>query len=379
MRTEIITCGHKNRYESDLQRAAQALRAGALVVFPTETVYGVGASALDAAALARLRRLKQRSGGQPFTVLLARRSDARQYVGDPPPLARRLARKLWPGPLTLVLRVPAPERESIARLCPADRLAEIYSQGRVGLRCPNDPVASALLAQAGVPVVASSANPAGRPPPTSLEEALSALDGEVEFALDAGPTRLRAASTIVEIEGHDWKIRRAGALDERTIERLARTEVLFVCTGNTCRSPLAEYLFRTQLAARLGFSLEELTRAGYVISSAGTAAASGGEISPGSRAELTRRGIDPSAHRTRPLTVDLIQRCERIYTMSPEHRAAVLELVPAAADRTFDLDPAQPVRDPLGGEPRQYEACAAQIERAVAARLEEFLNEDRDW
>lgn len=379
MQTEIITSGDPNRYISSLRKAAAALRDGALVVFPTETVYGVGANALDAEALARLRKVKGRGSDQAFTVHLPHCSDARRYVGSPPPLARRLARKAWPGPLTLICTVPSPEQEEIARAAPPERLKEMFRGRRVGLRCPAHVMATELLREARVPVVASSANRAGNPPPFDLREALRDLDGTVEFALDAGRTRLNSASTIVEIEGHDWTIRRKGAIDERTIRRMATSEILMVCTGNSCRSPVAEYLFRTKLAARLGISVEQLAAEGYVVSSAGTAALTGGTISTGSRDELAKRGIEVTEHRCQPLTIEVIQRSERIYTMSPEHRAAVLDLVPSAVDRAFPLDEKGPVADPIGGGPEEYRSCAAQIERAVDARLEEFVNEDLDW
>ena len=379
MRTEIVTSDDQNRYNSLLREAAAALRDGALVVFPTETVYGIAANAANRAAPARLREVKGRSSQQAFTIHLPRRSDARRYVSSPPPLARRLARKAWPGPLTLICTPPAPEREEIAQAVPPEQLNEIYGDGKVGLRCPAHAVAAELLAEAGVPVVASSANRAGSPPPFDLHQALRDLDGQVEYAFDGGRTRHSAASTIVEIQDHDWTMLRQGVIDERTIRRMATTEVLMVCTGNACRSPIAEYLFRERLAERLGVPVDELTRQGYVMSSAGTATFAGGTISVGSREELAKRNIDASGHCSQPLTVELIQRSERIYVMSAEHRAAVLDLVPAAADRVFMLDDEGPVADPIGGGPEEYQGCAAHIERAVEARLEGFLHEDRNW
>ena len=224
MRTKIITSGDQNRYNSSLREAAAALRDGALVVFPTETVYGVAANTADAAALARLREVKGRGSEQAFTVHLPRRADARRYVGSPPPLARRLARKAWPGPLTLVCPVPSPEREEIAQITPPEQLPEIFHNGKVGLRCPAHVAATELLAEAGVPVVASSANRAGNPPPFDVQEALRDLNGVVEFAFDAGRTRHTSASTVVEIQDAGWTIRRAGVIDERTIRRMATTE-----------------------------------------------------------------------------------------------------------------------------------------------------------
>jgi len=379
MATKIINFGNIDGYDSALVEAARALREGALVVFPTETVYGVGANAADPQAVARLREAKGRADPQPFTVHLARRQDARRYVNSPSPVVRRLIRRAWPGPLTLVCEVSEPEQTEVAGDCPAEQLGEIFRDGTVGLRCPDHAAATALLGKAAVPVVASSANRSGNPPPFEVGEALRDLEASVAYAIDAGPTRLARASTVVEVRGNEWSIRRAGALDERTIRRLARSEVLFVCTGNSCRSPMAEYLFRQMLADRKGCAVGDLAGQGYAVSSCGSLGLEGGAASTGSSEEMSRRGLDLSAHRSQPLSVEVIQQAERVYVMTPEHRRAVLDLVPAAVSKVEQLDPDNPVPDPIGGGPQEYRRCAEQIERAVAARVEEFLNEDLNW
>ncbi len=379
MSATVITSSELTPYGAKLEELADALRAGALVIFPTETVYGVAASAANRAATERLRRVKGRSDSQPFTVHIGERSDLRRYLTSPSPLLRRLARRGWPGPLTLICEEPHPERTEAARDCPAEQLREIFHEGTVGLRCPDHALAAGFLRAARTPVVASSANRAGRPPPTDAQAALAELGEGVDYAIDAGRTRLGGASTIVQVRGNEWSVQRAGVLDVRSLDRLARTEILFVCTGNSCRSPIAEYLFRTRLAERLGIPVEKLGELGFVVSSAGTAAFFGGSASAGALEELSRRGLDARGHRSQPLTIELIHRAERIYCMAPEHQEAVIELVPSAADRTRLLDPAGAVADPIGGGAADYRACAEQIERAVESRVAEVLDDDRDW
>jgi L-threonylcarbamoyladenylate synthase len=173
-----------------LARAADLLRAGQLVVFPTETVYGLGANALDPGAVARIYGAKGRPAYNPLIVHVPDIAAARLLLTDWPEAATRLAARWWPGPLTMVLP-KAPE------------IPDLVTAGlpTVALRVPAHPVALALLRVAGLPLAAPSANRSGEVSPTTAQHVVRSLGGRVPLILDAGPTSVGIESTVIDLSG----------------------------------------------------------------------------------------------------------------------------------------------------------------------------------
>ncbi len=360
-----------------VREAVEALAAGGLVIFPTETVYGLGARADRPQAVQRLREFKSRHDRKPFTIHVGRKEDAAKYAGPLTGVAARMISKGWPGPLTLIIPVadlavrhrhlaggdtgwkPAPEVAACT--------AEIYHDNAVGLRCPDDPVASRLLREVDAPVVATSANRAGEPAPRCVEEApVEAGD----LVLDAGPARYARPSTIARLNGSTFEVVREGVYDLRTLQRLASLNILFVCSGNTCRSPMAAAFCKRHLAQRLGCSPEHLHDHHVYVDSAGAFGYNGGSASSGAVAVMARCRMDLSTHQSRPLTVEGIRSADHIFVMTRSHREAVIDLQPSAAGRVELLLGDRELADPFGGSEATYEECAKAIDAALPKRLE---------
>ncbi len=198
--------------ETGLQRAAELIRAGGLVAFPTETVYGLGANALDAAAVARIFAVKGRPRQSPLIVHVDSLAMARGLVIDWPEAAEQLAQRYWPGPLTLVLR----KGSSIPDIVTADLAT-------VGLRVPSHPLALALIRAAGVPIAAPSANLFTGLSPTSADHVRKSLGGAVDLVLDGGPSSVGIESTVLSLAGPEPVLLRHGVIPLPEIESLIGT------------------------------------------------------------------------------------------------------------------------------------------------------------
>jgi len=225
--TEVIRVDPNRPDPTVIARAAECLRAGGLVAFPTETVYGLGVHALDRAAVRRLFEAKQRPATDPLIVHIGSVDLLAPLVIEVPDAVRTLARRFWPGPLTLVLpRSPVVPDEVTAGL------------PSVAVRVPSHSVARALIAAAGIPVAAPSANLFSRPSPTRASHVLDDLGGRIDLIIDGGPTTIGVESTVLDLSRGTPTVLRPGAITVDMLrEVLPRVDVLTTIEPGPMPSP----------------------------------------------------------------------------------------------------------------------------------------------
>lgn len=460
---------------ADITLAAELLRNGKRVIFPTETVYGLGANALDEKAVKSIFEAKGRPSDNPLIVHIADRSQLSDIAEEIPPKAKLLMDAFWPGPLTIILK----RKNTIPDAVTAGR-------DTVGIRNPQNSTALALLKACKLPIAAPSANISGRPSPTDAKYVIEDMMGRVEGIIDGGDCTVGVESTVIDMTSDVPTILRPGGVtaeeisellgeviggrekaDEKevpkapgmkythyapkapvkilkgsiqTIEKflnsrpncgiltfdefnlntkakqislgninnpkdsaqrlfralrdmdkmgvceifapeignkglwaavknrlykaageeildLSKGEIIFVCTGNTCRSPMAESIFNS------------LKSKGYFATSAGIYAQSGDKPSLNSVLALKEIGIDIKNHISTPLTYEAAKNAALILTLTTRHKYAILSLDRGFSDKVMTLSEfvgeSKEISDPFGGDLEVYRACRDEIKDLV--------------
>lgn len=372
METQIIKINANHIDNSALSRAAAIIDAGGLVAFPTETVYGI-ACRVCSASLAKLNQLKDRTPEKYYTLHIACPDDAAKYVPTMGLRAKKLVKSAWPGPLTIVFELNDSDLKFQKARFQHEVFDNLYRGGSIGIRCPDDPVAAKLLSLTTSAVIASSVNLTNQPPAVDSAQVVEQFSGRLDMILDAGPCKYAKSSTVAKVGKSGIEILRQGVFSESQILEMAKVTVLFVCTGNSCRSPMAEGLFKKYLAEKLACPVDSLKQKGYIIKSAGTMGIVGLPATDEAVSACQAKGVNISEHRSSALTRQLIEQSDLIYVMAQSHGQAVVETDPAAAEKCLLLAEDHDIEDPIGMSQLIYDGCAGMIDQAVKKIISELV------
>ena len=334
------------------------LAQGKCVVLPTEATYELVGSALHPESVAILG-----TNPDPAVVLFdyAELFDWMRLLGG---AAVRMFRKLGPGPLQV--RANGGYSNGVWARLPADAQRLTATDGLLRVRWPAHPVWNEVR-QAGLPLLSTPLAA------VTAAEAAALVDGNAACVVDAGPTQYAGLPTIVRIDGA-CVVERPGILTQEQIDELALCRILFICTGNTCRSPLAETLCAKLLADHWGRPAAELKQLGFCVQSAGLAAMMGNRASAEAVTAASDLGVDLSQHKSAMVTMDMLVWADHLLGMTAGHCYTLESILGEGMTPPRPLSPTfEDISDPIGGALADYRTCATQILACLRARLPEWL------
>ena len=372
MQTQVVKLDPYKADIAKIKEAAALIDSGGLVAFPTESVYGIACRARND-SLIKLNNLKGRDPDKYYTLHIGQKSEAKKYLPTIGLKAEKLIKNAWPGPLTIVFELNDQDMDKQQTSLKRGVFESLYKNNSIGIRCPDNTIASILLRLTHEPVVAPSANLTGQPPSTDAEEVLAQFSGQIDLLLDAGPCKYKKSSTVVKIGKKGLEILRPGVYSQAELEAMSEIKFLFVCTGNTCRSPMGVGIFRKYLAEKLQCEVDHLDKMAYKVSSAGIIDLANSPASAEAIAACAAKGIDIQAHRSRALSQELIEESDFIFTMSRMHCERIAAFSPDAAIKCRLIAEDKEIPDPIGQGQQVFNNCSELIEKAVKKRIGELI------
>lgn len=362
-----------------VHRAVQALAEGKVVAFPTDTAYCLAVNPFHEGAVGRLSSFVPPLTGHEYSLAIKSSDEALDYAPRLSPVGIRLARRCWPGPLLLSVDVAG--ADSLVQRLPLGVRRLLLSHERLNLRVPGHPILQGVLKLAPAPLLLADLPHAVGAGPQTAQEVVRVAGDHVQLVLDQGPSRSNLLPSLVRLADDSYEVLRSGALTDENLRRLSSLMLVFVCTGNTCRSPMAEVLMRKRIADRLACSPEQLEERGVWILSAGVAAMSGGRASPEADTAVANWGMRLIHHESQPVSERMIRFADLILAMTRGHRDAILSQWPDATGRVHLLTRGKgDVSDPIGGPEELYQRCAEQIDGHLSSWVEELdLTQIPSW